>query len=306
MRQNQFTSIARFAAGMLLMVCSLESARAGTASSVSGLYYTGVNNSYGLLNGGTTDSHWSVTYAYANRITDNPTYQGAAYVVSSNYIDGGWAPNTAAAQWITAPGAQNASGTVNVGGDSLPGSGTGTGGGNNSASYVYTLAFTIASKTDPIGTAVSNQVSITLTLAADDQAKIYVNPTLLANGSVAASNTASGTLLSAWNNTSAVTLQNYGASANANFVIGTNYLVIQVDNTDSKTGTQSANLNASGLLVYQTGTAILIDGKPNPVPEVGVWLPVVGALGLFFWQRRRSTTPGSVVTMQSKGGARCP
>ena len=254
---------------------------AGTATNVTGLYYTGVNDSGGLLAGG-TDSHWKVSSAVLNG-TVNTAYQGPAYVV--NPTDSGWVKNTTTAQWITAPGAVNSSGTANAGGDILPGSGTGTGIGYNSASYTYTLTFYI-NGADPVGTAVTNNVSITLTLAADDQAQVYIN------------GAAAGPLqTSAWTSTQPVTLHNYndGTAANANFKIGANTLAIQVDNTDSKTGKQNANLNASGLLVYQTGTAILIDGKPNPVPEVGVWLPVVGALGLFFWQRRRpSANPASV------------
>jgi hypothetical protein len=275
--------ISRFALlGAGLLLCTLGFAHAaGTATSVAGLYYTGVNDTGGLLASG-TDSHWTVTSAVLNGNT-NTAYQGAAYVV--NPIDSGWVDNTASAQWITAPGALNSSGTANAGGDRLPGSGTGTGNGYNSASYTYTLTFYI-NGSDPVGTTVSNKVSITLTLAADDQAQIYIN------------GAAAGPLqTSAWTSTNQVTLHNYndGSAANANFKIGANTLAIKVDNTDSKTGKQSANLNASGLLVYQTGTAILIDGKPNPVPEVGVWLPVVGALGLFFWQRRRQSAKSDSV-----------
>jgi len=274
------TRYALVGAGLLLS--TLEVARAaGTATNVTGLYYTGVNDGGGLLASG-TDSHWKVTTATLNGVA-NSTYQGAAYVV--NPIDSGWVKNTSSAQWITAPGAVNSSGTVNAGGDVLPGSGTGTGPGYNSASYTYTLTFYIGGS-DPVGTAVTNNVSITLTLAADDQAQIYIN------------GVAAGPLqTSAWTSTKPITLHNYddGTAANANFKIGANTLAIQVDNTDSKIGQQAANPNASGLLVYQTGTAILIDGKPNPAPEVGVWLPVAGGLGIFFWQRRRqSAKPLSV------------
>jgi hypothetical protein len=43
-------------------------------------------------------------------------------------------------------------------------------------------------------------------------------------------------------------------------------------------------------LVYQVGSANLIDG--NPVPEVGTWLPVVAALGVFGWRRlKRGAKP---------------
>ena len=177
-------------------------------------------------------------------------------------------------------------GTANSGGDFLPGNGTT---GVNAASFVYTLAFTIAG--DNVGSIATNQVSITLTLAADDQAAIYVNPTLNADGSINASSRLGGAIFSAWNNTQTITLQNYdnGAHAdNATFKIGTNYLTVQVDNTNSLTGTQSSSaLNPSGLLVYQVGSATIV--SPNPVPEVAVWLPIAGALGLFFWHRRRQS-----------------
>jgi hypothetical protein len=37
------------------------------------------------------------------------------------------------------------------------------------------------------------------------------------------------------------------------------------------------------------GSAALIDGRP--IPEVGAWLPIVGAVGLYglvYWRRRRT------------------
>lgn len=264
--------------------CGVASfAVAGSATDITGLYYTGVANNGSLLTGGTTDSHWTVTYAYANGVSDNPAYQGAAYVVSGSYIDYAWVQNTASAQWITAPGARTATsgGTANLGGDYLPGNGTS---GTNRAQYVYTLAFTI------LGTGtgtVTNQVSINLTIAADDQYKIYVNPTTYTSGAVnTTSSTLGGSGYSAWNNTASVTLQNYGANANANFVIGTNYLTIVVDNTNSVTGTSSSSaLNPSGLMVYQVGSAMTIDGKP--IPEAGTVFPILGALGVFGWWRFR-------------------
>jgi len=268
----------------LLLLYAWSSSYAGTATGLEGLYYTGVDNGGGLLAGGTNDSHWSVSYAYANGIADNPAYQGPAYVVSSAYAYPGWIPNTSTAQWITAPGALTAptGGTADAGGAYLPGNGTS---GPNRGNYIYTLAFNISGTGS--GT-VTNKVSIALTLAADNQAKVYVNPSLNPDGSIAGG-LVGGTFLDAWDNTSTLTLRNYGVSRNASFVIGTNTLVIQVDNTLSMTGTVGTNtLNPSGLLVYQTGTAILIDGKPV-VPEVGVWLPIAGALGLFLWQRRRQS-----------------
>jgi hypothetical protein len=261
--------------------------RAGTASNVTGLYYTGVDNSGNLLSGG-TDSHWTVTYARVNGSgSTSSSYTGSAYVVSGSYIDGAWVQNTSSAQWITAPGASTAQsgGTTNAGGDYLPGNGTS---GNNAAYYVYRLAFQITGS----GTgSVSNNIAINMTIAADDAYTVYVNPssapTVSNNGTInSGGTTASASGTSAWNNTTAITLANYGTNDNSNFVIGTNYIYIVVANTNSQTGSNSSNaLNPSGLLVYQVGTAVTIDGRP--IPEVGTWMPMAGALGVFGWLRWR-------------------
>jgi hypothetical protein len=265
---------------------------------VNGLFYTGVGTTGSLLAGGAIDSHWTVSFARVNgtNYTTN-TYAGSAYVLSSNYIDAGYVPNTTSAQWITAPGASTAAngGTVNVGGDYLPGNGTTN---TNSAYYVYRLAFNVAGTGSG---AVSNQVSISLTIAADDQYAVYVNPasapTVNGSGTINSGGTAaSATGLAAWGNTTSIALQNFGGGGanNAGFVIGTNYLYIVVANTNSQTGqSNSSALNPSGLLVYQIGSATaIIDG--HPVPEVGTWIPVVAALGLFGWRtmRRRSSPAG--------------
>ncbi len=265
-------------------------AHAGTATNVNGLYYTGVNSSGQLIADGTTDPLWTVTYAKVNGVsyTGNSTYTGASYVLAANYIDAAYVPDSSTSKWITAPGAKTASsgGTTNAGGDYLPGNGTS---GTNSAQYVYRLAFNIAGTGS--GT-ITNNVSISLTLAADDQYKVYVNPTLNANGSVNTGSTLAGSALNAWSNTSAIYLQNFtdsNSSSDASFVIGTNYIYVVVDNTNSQTGTSgSSALNPSGLLVYQVGSVAMIDGKP--VPEVGTWLPLIGALGLFGWRRFRPQT----------------
>jgi hypothetical protein len=257
----------------------VSSGVAGSATSIAGLYYTGVNDSGGLLAGGTRDQHWSVNYATAPG--SDASYEGAAYVVNSANRDSGWAPNTSTSQWITAPGATSVTGTTNSGGANLPGNGTS---GANAAQYVYRLAFTISGT--GWGT-INNNVSISLTIAADDRYKIYVNPAM-SGGEIDTSNsTLAASRNNAWNNTQAEYLQNYtggGHSDNANFVIGTNYIYVVVDNTNSLTGSSSStSLNPSGLLVYQVGSAVLIDGKP--VPEVGAILPVIGALGLFALRR---------------------
>jgi hypothetical protein len=277
------------------------SAYAGSATNVTGLYYTGNNASGGLAAGGGTDANWQVTYVRVNgtNYTGTSTYTGAAYVLSSSYIDAAYVANTSSAQWITAPGASTAAsgGTTNVGGDYLPGNGTS---GTNSAYYVYRLAFTVTGTGS--GT-VTNNIQISMTIAADDAYTVYVNPAssptvnnsgVISSGGTAAS--ASGT--AAWSNTTAIALGNSTAGGgvnNATFAIGTNYIYIVVANTNSQTGSNSSTaLNPSGLLVYQVGNGITIDGKP--VPEVGTMLPVVAALGLYGWRRlrRRAAGPPSV------------
>jgi len=261
---------------------------AGTATNITGLYYTGLQSNGSLQAAGAQDANWDVTYASTNGGTSaSTTNEGAAYVISPSSISGsGYTPNTSNAQWITAPGATNSSGTSpNTGGDYLPGNGTST---PNEGIYIYTLAFTITG-TGGNGANVTNDVQITMTLAADDQYSVYVNPS--GNGTTLPTGTASATATNAWSNTSQITLQNYGTggASNANFKIGTNYIVVVVDNTNSQTGSSSSTaINASGLLVYQTGAAE-INGQP--IPEVAPWLPllgVIGCYGLFVTKRRQA------------------
>ena len=264
---------ALFVLAVFLRLCGF--AYGQSATGINGLYYTGESNGGGLAPAGGADGHWSVSYAEVGG-TRNTGYEGAGYVVSSP--DGGWAANTTNAQWITAPS-----------GPSLPGNGTS---GANSAAFVYKLAFNITGS-GAVGTTVTSKISITLTIAADDQYSVYVNPaagpTVDSTGTISAGGTAtSGSRTSAWNNTTALALQNYssgGGANNAKFVIGTNYLYIVVANTNSQTGNNASSaLNPSGLLVYQVGTAMTINGNPV-VPEVGTWIPVVLALGLFVRRR---------------------
>jgi hypothetical protein len=269
----------------------------GAATNVSGLYNTGENSTYGLLSGDTLDTAWSVTYASTNGGSSaNTTYKGTSYVVDSstnnaghtNYIDSGWVQNTGTAQWIVPPGAMTAAtgGTANAGGVYLPGNGgTGAAGQPNNtadteeAVFVYTLAFNITG-TGGTGSAVNN-VLLTMTVAADDQFAIYVNPA--GNGASIPTGTAASTGTNAWGNTTAVTLP-----TNAGFVVGTNYLVVVVDNTNSLTGNQTGTntLNPGGLLVYNMSGFV----NGTLVPEVGTWLPVLGAVGLYgmaLWRRSR-------------------
>lgn len=269
-------------------------ARAQSATDITGLYYTGVTSNGGTLQTqGTQDPNWTVSYASINGGSSaNSTYQGSAYVLSSTYIANTYVQNTSVAQWITAPGASTAAtnGTANIGGDYLPGNGDS---GGNEGIYAYTIAFNITGTGTGI---VTNQISISLTIAADDQYQVYVNPKGITGGGVARSPTGknpayysaqiAGSATSAWTNTTAITLDNYNLN-NSAFVIGTNYLTIVVDNTNSITGSSGSTAwNPSGLYVYQVGSAMTIDG--HVVPEVYTWLPVAGALGLFglcFWRR---------------------
>src|SRR5208283_5763616 len=77
-----------------------------TASSVNGLYYTGMNpTGTGLQAQGTQDSHWSVTYVSGTGLTAAAN-EGAGYVLTAAALSGsGYVANTSSAQWITAPGA---------------------------------------------------------------------------------------------------------------------------------------------------------------------------------------------------------
>ena len=275
-------------------------AYAGSATDVTGLYYTGHDSSGALATGGAQDANWTVTYARVNGTgSTSSVYTGAAYVLSSAYIDPAYVANTSSAKWITAPGASTAAtgGTINAGGDYLPGNGTS---GTNSAYYVYRLAFTVVGT--GTGTA-TNNIQISMTIAADDRYTVYVNPASAPTVSNAGTISAGGTTASAsgtnaWNNTTSFTLGNStagGGTNNSTYVIGTNYIYVVVANTNSQTGSIGSNaLNPSGLLVYQVGSGITIDGKV--IPEVGTWMPVVAALGVFGWRRfrRKSDDAASV------------
>jgi len=257
-------------------------AQAQTATNITGLYYTGLNSGGGLAAGGTQAADWNITYASLDGgSTAATSYEGAGYVISPASISGsGYTPNTGGAQWITAPGAAlSASGnSPNTGGDFLPGNGNT---GSNEAIFVYTLAFTITG-TGAAGTVVNGSLSnikITMTIAADDQYSVFVNPA--GNGTYIPTGTAAATQTNAWNNTTQFTLQNYGTGSanNSTFVIGTNYITVVVDNTNSISGSSSTDpLNASGLLVFQTSAAT-INGAP--VPEVATWLPLLGVIGCY-------------------------
>jgi hypothetical protein len=281
--------------GPLLAVLAVflagHEAKAQNATDVTGLYYTGNLASGAIGAAGQNDAHWNVTYASLDGgTTANTAYEGAAYVISPAAISGsGYTSNTSSAEWITAPGATTTStpGTSpNTGGDFLPGNGNS---GGTEGVYVYTLAFQVTGTGSP-GTAVTNHVQVTMTLSADDQYAVYVNAS--GNGTTLPTGTASATAFSAWTNKTQITLQNYGSGGanNASFVIGTNYIEVVVDNTNSINGTSNSTaLNASGLLVYQTGSAE-INGQP--IPEVATWMPLVGVLGCYGLLVRRRKQSG--------------
>jgi hypothetical protein len=190
-------------------------------------------------------------------------------------------------------------GTVNNGGDFLPGNGNANGTRTNPFNanegiYIYRLAFQITG----IGSGVvTNSISLSVTIAADDQYSLYLNPT--GNGTSIPTSGAIGTRSSAWTNTAAINIRNAAAGGSAVFNIGTNYLVVVVDNTNSITTTSTqTDLNPSGMLVYQVSNVIVIGGTTvvGTLPEVGTWLPVAGALGLLGvcrWRRRGNRRPAT-------------
>ena len=272
--------------GTCLLLSMQRVAHAGTATAVNGLYYTGINDNGSMASNG-PDSNWSIGYASIDGgATRSTYYQGAAYVVSNTTNFSAWTDATNA-QWIVPPNATAVTTYItgspaSTGYDAVPGNGT----GNKEGIYAYTLAFQIVGSGNT-GDIVSNAISISLTLAADDLYSVYVNPT--GNGTTLPTGASAG---GTWSTTTTMILKNgtdgTGTSGNSIFKIGTNYLPIVVYNTN---GTNNKNeQNPSGLLVYQVGSsATLIDGRPSPVPEVGVWLPIAGALGMLFWQRNRSS-----------------
>lgn len=284
------------AVAVVIPVLGLAGLAHGQATDINGLYNTGETSSGTLENGATQDAYWTVTDASINGGKNSDTsYEGKAYVVDAtgNNTSGidditsvAYAPNTSNAQWITAPGAEDAAGdstSVNTGNLYLPGNGgtwTSTSSGSDydtankqEAVFVYTLAFQITG-TSAVGTPVSN-VYLTMDLSADDQYSVYVNPTGDTSGAGIPSLTDTPITQrgGAWGAIAPATLP-----TNSGFVIGTNYLVIVVDNTNSETGNNtSTTINASGLLVYDMSAYV----NGVLVPEVGTWIPVVGALGLY-------------------------
>lgn len=141
-------------------------------------------------------------------------------------------------------------------GASTSGSGTSTTGGTDpsrvSGTFDYSLTFDL-----PAGGILSS-VNITGTGSADDSTQIYVNGVLVSGQSTGGSTSIGSFTLN---------------SSNATFVSGSNTITFRVNNTGG----------SSGLLITSMGGTV-------DVPEVGTWLPVVAALGLYgatAWRRRR-------------------
>ncbi len=304
----------------LLFATFIVGLRAQTATGITGLYFTGVNDAGNLLvapsGTGVKDGHWDVTYASQNagawQSTPSTVNEGDAYVVNTRV--NGWISATSNAQWITAPGATLGSGQgANTGGTYLPGNGN-AGSWNtgqwqsNMGSYYYTLKFNIVGS-GSVGTTVTNNVSISLTIAADDQYRIMLNPYFFPNNTNAPSGSIVAQGNASWTNSTAFTLSNFGSGRNTDFKIGDNYLVVEVDNTNSIDGySTSTALNPSGLMFYQTGNQFVQIGGSNytlvggatssVVPECGTWLPVVAVIGLLggcSWRRRKAAAALSPV-----------
>ena len=162
--------------------------------------------------------------------------------------------------WV--PNTSTARWITTPGNSTSAGGGTSTTGGNDpsrvTGTFDYTLTFTM-----PAGGILSS-VNITGAGASDDSTQIFVNGILV-----------SGQSTGSYTSTGSFTLN----SSNATFVSGTNTITFRVNNSGG---------GASGLLITSLSGSI-------DVPEVGTWLPVAGALGLYgvmTWRRRpRSETP---------------
>lgn len=173
------------------------------------------------------------------------------YVVTANstgnsgYNGSPFVSQTLPAGWV--PNTSSASWLVTRDPTDTLGNILGTSGGNATrptGTYDFTLSFSL-----PAGAQLST-VQITGTGAADDVAQIFVNGVLV-----------SGQQLSTYSSLSNFTLN----ASNAAFVSGTNTITFRVNNSGA---------GASGLIITNfAGTAI--------VPEVGTWLPLVGAVGLY-------------------------
>jgi hypothetical protein len=268
------------AALALLMAGGAPTAQ--TATDITGLYYTGLTSSGGLAAAGTQAADWTCHVRLDQRrhlgqrvlrgrgLRDQPLIDFRVRLHAQHErraVDHG-------------PGrrAQRGGNSPNTGGDFLPGNGNT---GSNEGIYIYTLAFTISRH--GIGRDRRQQREQQDRDHDDDGGRRPVLGLRQPDGERRLDpdrhrrRHPDGRL----EQHDQFALQNYGSGAadNSTFLIGTNYIVVVVDNTNSQTGSSgSTALNASGLLVYQTSAAT-INGQP--VPEVATWLPLLGVLGCY-------------------------
>jgi hypothetical protein len=187
--------LARVTFGALVLFCVMTTlAHAGTATSITGLYTTGLDGN----DAGSRDDHWKMS---------DGNY---AYVVSNaNVTSHGWQANTTSTKWISY--ASNGS--------------TGLGSGT----YTYTLTFNI----NGTGSGAVSGVSVYMALAVDDSAVITVNggnPVNSTGGSQWAS-TQNVTLNNGFvigSNTITITVSNSGAGASGVFVSSISGVVPEV------------------------------------------------------------------------------
>jgi len=199
--------------------------------SISGLYTTGVSDTGALLTPGTSDPHYVITGDTA----PNPNaYLGNSYVDLSP-LAGGWVANTAAAQWVTAPG--GTTGGNGAGKCNLPSSG----GSGYNVFYFYTLTFSMPANAN-LSTA-----TITGTLAADDAVQTIVDWTTVPSG-VGQPSSAS------YNCTGNFTFN----SSNATFVAGSNTITFAVFNLNP-------GPDPSGLLVSAISGTVSVPCTPVTV-----------------------------------------
>jgi hypothetical protein len=297
------------------MLSAPKTQAGGIATSLTGLYSTGISTSGTTLStsgGAVLDPSWTVVNAVVGSGEGEQAataYEGTTYVLaapSNGYgYQSGWIGDTSTSEWIVAPGAYQStnnvtgtgaapSGSVNVGGDYLPGYGptpanvvaTSSNGGTTPSGYGYEAFYTYQTTFNiggvgGTGATVSN-VILNLSIASDDGFEVLLNGHV-----VNSSDFYDGSQYSAIG-AIAVTLN----SSDANyFVIGTNTLQIIVANNGGSSVTANADFfNASGLNVAATW---------NIVPEVGAWLPCAAAVamyGLWVWYRRSAARSAGLRT----------
>lgn len=205
-----------------------------------------------LFGGGIADAQTvGITGLYTTGVRNNGTLLGnnrqdAHYVVNATgttYDGNSRTVSTGAIPGAWTPNTATARWITTPGPASSGGGSNGSNPNRPGGNYDYTLTFTM-----PTGAQVW-AVSITGTGAVDDSATIYVNGVLV-----------SGQTITGYGSTNSFTL----SSANASFVAGNNTITFRVNNGSS---------GPTGLLVTSlSGTVV--------VPEVGAFLPVVGALAL--------------------------